>query len=217
MSSRLHSRRQIAFSLGVLHHVSRRPDRKLAEARALSCNPAFQLRGATRYETAVEERTAIQLQGLSGLTYLAGLLECHHVTPYRCGLELNRVVTMAIEDSVTELAAEKAQRLPQGPTGMRRVELGPKQRNDGIAAGTGSMNGEISEKGEALRLSEDGVDRASVGPLQVQRPQHAQLDHTATAAASAPTGGGQVTLQSRLGHWPALASSMYARRRYPPE
>ncbi len=204
MSSRLHSRRQIAFSLGVLHHVSRRPDRKLAEARALSCNPAFQLRGATRYETAVEERTAIQLQGLSGLTYLAGLFECHHVTPYRCGLELNRFVTMAIEDSVTELAAEKAQRLPQGPTGMRRVELGPKQRNDGIAAGTGSMNGEISEKGEALRLSEDGVDRASVGPLQVQRPQHAQLDHTATAAASAPTACGQVTLQSRLDHWPAL-------------
>src|SRR6266699_5254285 len=204
MSSRLHSRRQIAFSLGVLHHLSRRPDRKLAEARALSRHPAFQLRGATRYETAVEERTAIQLQGLSGLTCLAGLFECHHVTPYRCGLELDRFVTMAIEDSVTELAAEKAQRLPQGPTGMRRVELGPKQRNDGIAAGTVSMNGEISEKGEALRLSEDGVDRASVGPLQAEGPKHAQLDHTATAAASAPTAYGQVTLQSRLDHWPAL-------------
>src|SRR2546426_9826403 len=124
---------------------------------------------------------------------------------------------MAIEDAVTELAAEKAQRLPQGPTGVRRVELRPKQRNDGIAAGPGSVNGEIGEKGEALRLSEDRVDRASVGPLQVQRPQHAQLDHAATAAASAPTGGGQVTLQSRLGHWPALASSMYAPRRCPPE
>src|SRR3989454_6066663 len=97
------------------------------------------------------------------------------------------------------------------------LELRPKQRNDGIAAGTGSVNGEIGEKGEALRLSEDRVDRASVGPLQVQRPQHAQLDHAATAAAGAPTGRGQVTLQSRLGHWPALASSMYARRRYPPE
>src|SRR5712691_5161017 len=114
---------------------------------------------------------------MPGLARLAGLFECHHVTPYRCGLELDRFVTMAIEDSVTELAAEKAQRLPQGPTGMRRVELGPKQRNDGIAAGTGSVNGEIGEKGEALRLSEDRVDRASVGPLQVQRPQHAQLEH----------------------------------------
>ena len=107
MSSRLHSRRQIAFSLGVLHHLSRRPDRKLAEARALSRNPAFQLRGATRYETAVEERTAIQVQGLSGLTCLAGLFECHHVTPYRCGLERDRFVTMTIEDAVTELAARK--------------------------------------------------------------------------------------------------------------
>src|SRR5207247_8264316 len=84
---------------------------------------------------------------------------------------------MAIEDAVTELAAEKAQRLPQGATGMRRVELGPKQCNHGIAAGTGSVNGEIGEKGEALRLSEDGVDRASVGRLQVQRPQRPQLDH----------------------------------------
>src|SRR5207249_9920880 len=142
----------LAFSLGVRHHRSRRPDRKLAEARALSRNPTFQLRGATRYETAVEERTAIQLQGLSGLTCLAGLFERHHVTPYRCGLELDRFVTMAIEDSVTELAAEKAQRLPQGPTGVRRVELGPKQRNDGIAAGTGSMTGEISEKDGEMRV-----------------------------------------------------------------
>jgi len=48
------------------------------------------------------------------------------------------------------------------------------------------------------------VDRASVGPLQVECPQHAQLDHAATAAAEAPTGAGQVTLQSRLGHWPTL-------------
>jgi len=61
MSSRLHSRRQIAFSLGVLHHLSRRPDRKLAEARALSRNPAFQLRGTPRYEPAVEEPAALQL------------------------------------------------------------------------------------------------------------------------------------------------------------
>ena len=141
---------------------------------------------------------------MPGLARLAGLFECHHVTPYRCGLELDRFVTMSIEDAVTELAAEKAQRLPQGATGMRRVELGPKQRNDGVAAGTGSLNGEIGEKGEALRLSEDGVDRASVGPLQVECPQHAQLDHAATAAAEAPTGAGQVTLQSRLGHWPTL-------------
>ncbi len=105
---------------------------------------------------------------------------------------------MAIEDAVTELAAEKAQRLPQGATGVRRVELGPKQRNDGVAAGTGSMNGEISEKGEALRLSEDGVDRASVGPLQVQRsyshrrgsrtdggrPSHAPITAGSLAGAS---------------------------------
>src|SRR5213595_2755420 len=84
---------------------------------------------------------------------------------------------MAIEDAVTELAAEKAQRLPQGPTGVRRVELGPKQRNDGIAAGTGRVNGEIGEKGEALRLGEDRMDRMSVGRLQVQRPQRPQLDH----------------------------------------
>src|SRR5712691_262041 len=134
---------------------------------------------------------------MPGLARLAGLFECHHVTPYRCGLELDRFVTMAIEDSVTELAAEKAQRLPQGPTGVRRVELGPKQRNDGIAAGTGRVNGEIGEKSEALRLSEDRADRASVGPLQVQRPQHAQLDQAATAAASAPTGG---AAKSRSNH-----------------
>src|SRR2546429_9348300 len=79
------------------------------------------------------------------------LFRSHHVTPYRCGLELDRFVTMAIEDAVTELAAEKAQRLPQGPTGVRRVELGPKQRNDGIAAGTGKMNsGEREEEEEVL-------------------------------------------------------------------
>src|SRR2546427_2465551 len=103
---------------------------------------------------------------------------------------------MAIEDSVPELAPEKAQRLPQGPPGVRRVELGPKQCNHGIAAGTGSVNGEIGEKGEALRLSEDGVDRASVGRLQGQRSQCPQLDH-ALAAPGRRAGGVQVTLRSR--------------------
>jgi hypothetical protein len=49
------------------------------------------------------------------------------------------------------------------------------------------VDGEIGEQGEALRLSKDRVDRGSVGPLQVQRPQQAQLDHAGTAAAEAPT------------------------------
>ena len=32
------------------------------------------------------------------------------------------------------------------------------------------------------------MDRVSVGPLQIQRPQHTQLNHAATATTSAPTG-----------------------------
>src|SRR6266550_2234804 len=115
LSRRMYGRRQIALPLGLLDPVRRRPGRQLSETRALSRNPAFQLRGATRHETAVEERAAIQLQRLSGLARLAGLFECNHVTPHRGGLERDRFVTMAIQDAVTELAAEKAQRLPQGP------------------------------------------------------------------------------------------------------
>jgi len=61
MSSRLYSRRQIAFSLGPFRQVSRRPDRQLREARALSGNPAIQLRGPARYEAAFEEPAAIKL------------------------------------------------------------------------------------------------------------------------------------------------------------
>ncbi len=183
MSSRQHGRGQIAFPLGVLHKVSRRPSRQLPQTRTLGRNPAFQLQGATRHETAIEECAAIQLESLRGLPRLAGLFECHHVTPHRSGLEPNRFVTLPIEDSGTELAAEKPQRLPQGPTSVGRVELGPKQRDHGVAAGTLiSVDGEIGEKGEALRLGEDRVDRASIGPLEVQRPQHAQLDHEETAA-----------------------------------
>src|SRR5437016_5795621 len=188
LSSRQHGRGQIAFPLGVLHKVSRRPSRQLPETRTLGRNPAFQLLGPTRHETAIEERAAIQLESLRGLPRLTGLFERGHVTPHRAGLERERFVTMAIEDANTELAAEKPQRLPQGPPSVGRVEFGPKQRDHGVAAGTLiSVDGEIGEKGEALRLGEDRVDRASVGPLEVQRPQHAQLDHAATAAAKAPS------------------------------
>ena len=61
MSRRMHRRLQIAFPLGAFHHVGGCPDRELAEAGALSRDPAFQLRGTPRYETAVEEPAAIQL------------------------------------------------------------------------------------------------------------------------------------------------------------
>src|SRR5437870_1915056 len=124
---------------------------------------------------------------------------------------------MAIEDSVPELAAEKAQRLPQGPAGVRRVEVWPKQREHGVAADTVvGVDGAIGEQGDALRLSEDRADRASVGPLQVHGSQRPQLDHTRTARGRRADGG-QVTLRSRLGHWPALVWPMYAWGRYPPE
>ena len=52
---------QIAFPLGAFHHVGGCPDRELAETRALSGNPAIQLRGPARYEAAFEEPAAIKL------------------------------------------------------------------------------------------------------------------------------------------------------------
>src|SRR5437870_5123835 len=122
---------------------------------------------------------------------------------------------MAIEDSVPELAAEKAQRLPQGPAGVRRVEVWPKQRDHGVAADTVvGVDGEIGEQGETLRLSEDRADRASVGPLQVHGSQRPHLDHARTARGRRADGG-QVTLRSRLGHWPALVWPMYAWQSVP--
>src|SRR5436190_1701539 len=55
---------------------------------------------------------------------------------------------------------------------------------------------------EALRLSQDRVNRVSVGPLQIQRSQQPQFDHAATASAGAPTG------RRRPSHAPITAGSL---------
>ena len=44
LSSGLHGRRQIPFTLGVFHDVGCRPDRELPEPRSLRSDPCFQLR-----------------------------------------------------------------------------------------------------------------------------------------------------------------------------
>src|SRR5204863_304818 len=159
--------REIAVPLGALRHLRRRSSRQPTQAQALALDPALELRGSIVDEKAGEEVTAIELERSCRFPSVTRLLERERVKPQRRWLEADFFVTVTIEDAVAQLATEKPQRLAQRPTGVRRVELGPKQRNDGIAAGTGSVNGEIGEKGEALRLSEDRADRASVGPLQV--------------------------------------------------
>src|SRR5439155_18307650 len=108
LSSRQHDRGQIAFPLGVLHKVSRRPSRQLPETRTLGRNPAFQLLGPTRHETAIEERAAILLESLSGLPLLAGLFVFQHDTSHRCELVRASILTMAVNESCLALASDKA-------------------------------------------------------------------------------------------------------------
>src|SRR3982751_3081646 len=94
----------------------------------------------------------------------ARLFECRDIAPYAAGLERDRFVAVAIEDSVTELAAKKAQRLPQRTAGVRGVEVRPEQRNDGVPTSTVvRVQGKIGEEGEALGLSQDRMDRVSIG------------------------------------------------------
>jgi len=169
--------REIAVPLGALRNLRRRSSRQATQAQALALDPALELRGSIVDEKAGEEVTAIELERSCRFPSVTRLLERERVKPQRRWLEADFFVTVTIEDAVAQLATEKPQRLAQRPTGVRRVELGPKQCNHGIAAGTGSVNGEIGEKGEALRLGEDRMDRMSVGRLQVQRPQRPQLDH----------------------------------------
>jgi len=139
------------------------------------------------------------VESLRGPPRLAGLFERGHVTPHRAGLERERFVTMAIEDANTELAAEKPQRLPQGPPSVRRVELGPKQRDHGVAAGTLiSADGEIGEK--ARRFGWARIERTARPSI----PFRSSVPSMRNSIIQPPRGrcadGGQVTLRSRLGH-----------------
>src|SRR5439155_7456432 len=62
---------------------------------------------------------------------------------------------------------------------MLLVELGPEQRQQGVAAVEAQRccSGEVGEEREAPRLSEESPHLAPVGTGEAQSPEHAELDH----------------------------------------
>src|SRR5207247_676449 len=73
---------------------------------------------------------------------------------------------MAIEDAVTELAAEKAQRLPQGPTGRR---YGGQSTPGGRPRQGVSASGRAGSPAESLTAVPDGGSHVTT-PAQFRYP-----------------------------------------------
>src|SRR5205823_3339826 len=90
--------------------------------------------------------------------------------------------------SVTECLPQRVDGLAEGISRMCVVELGPEQRDEGIAAleAPGARNGEIAEESKQLRAPEDCTELATLGVPEIHRPQQPEPDHDHPPHAARP-------------------------------
>ena len=136
--------------------------------------PAIELRGGIPDEESGEQVASVEGERLGG----AGIGEDQSVAPE--GWSHGHLLGSPGAHGVgAEVASEKMKRLPQGVPAAARVELGPKKRQQYVAAlpAGGDGEGQVGKDGEAFGLHRDGVDGGAAIIRQTHAPQGPQADH----------------------------------------
>jgi hypothetical protein len=192
MPGPLRRRGDIPSDLALLDEPSRGTSDSFTQPRPFTLEPALKLPG-TGDEESLEQITPIAVEGIPEPFRRNGIVESDHVAPEPSKIESDFLVA-ARQDDVPERAAEYVQCLAQCPPRVFLVELGPKQREQAVAAmeSSGSGGGEVGEQSETARSSEQPLDLMSRSIGQLQGPEHPELDH-ATLFTVTASGDGTVT------------------------
>ena len=136
----------------------------------------------------VEQAAPIQLQCLLGPPSFERRLKLADVAAQALLAYPQLLLSSSQQRSVTECLPQRVDGLAEGIACMRVVELGPQQRDEGIAAleAPGARNGEIAEESKQLGAPEDCTELATLGVPEIHRPQQLEPDHDASPARCAP-------------------------------
>ena len=111
-----------------------------------------------------QQVAAVDLQRVLRLSLIQHRFKRRGVTPERIPIEADLFIAPADHHGIRHRTADQVKRLPQRPTGMLLVELGPEESEKDVSAveTAGDRHGKISKQREPFRRRED---RPNLSPL----------------------------------------------------
>lgn len=168
---------------GLLRSLGELPRRTVGgamQALALAIEPVFEP-GCTRYEEALQQVAAIQVQRSFHVTLRDGLVERPHITPDEVGGDPDLVIASAHDDVSSEIPTQqvygRVQRVPR----VVLIAFGPEHGLKAVSAPEWrTRQREDSEQGELLRPAQQRQRRGAT--CQLQPSERTEID--------------------QIGHWP---------------
>jgi hypothetical protein len=126
-----------------------------------------------------QQVAAVELQRGRAPPGVQLLLEGSRVAAQPAGSHPQFRPAAARHHALAELLPEEVHRLAQRVARRGRVQLGPEEGQEGVAAVEAARvrGGEPDEQGEPLRLLQDGPQLRAVRTVEVHAAEHAQVDH----------------------------------------
>ena len=150
----------------------------LERLRAFPRQPGLELFADSADVDAFEQLTAIERDRLVVTGGGERIAQCEDIAPQLRAVDHRLVVAAADEHVLAERQSELVERVSQGPTPRKGVELGPEDGKERVAPMKPvGATGHISKKRKALGLREHRARVALVGSFELSRAKKAQSEH----------------------------------------